>query len=100
MPDKSMKDLLIYECPEIKEFLDENGFEHLHVRKYGKHLIIYSIEDEEKVSRARFTLMKNGDFTLEMIDHRETWFPTPYRGSTKELLIQLTQQFSFALAKF
>ncbi|QGG48900.1 hypothetical protein [Heliorestis convoluta] len=62
MPSKLMKELLKYECPEIKEHLD-------------------------------------GSFELEMVD-RGKWQPTPYRGTTIQLLDLLTQQFSFTLAKF
>lgn len=84
----------------LKELLAAEGLAHLRVRPYGRHLVIYSEEDGERVNRVRFTRVGRGHYELQMADHRGRWEPTPFEGRLGELFQTLTQQFRFLLADF
>lgn len=87
-------------CDTLENKLHTKGFTHLCVRVHGKHLVIYSEYEGEKVNRARLTQLKQQFYVLGMANHRGAWEPTPFTGSLSELETMLTGQFAFALADF
>ncbi|TFJ92656.1 hypothetical protein [Lentibacillus salicampi] len=82
----------------LEGILERKGFTHLNVRKHGNHLVIYSVEDDEKVNRARLTKVTAQYYQLGMADHRGKWESTPFRGTMDEMVTLLTNDFAFALA--
>lgn len=82
----------------LEEVLEQKGFTHLNVRKHGKHLVIYSMENGEKVNRARLTKVTAQYYQIGMADHRGKWESTPFRGTMEEMVTLLTSDFGFALA--
>ncbi len=87
-------------CDTLENKWHAKGFTHLYVRVHGKHLVLYSENEDEKVNRARLTQIKQQYYVLGMANHRGTWEPTPFKGSLSELETMLTGQFPFALADF
>lgn len=81
----------------LENELHEQGYAHVQVRPYGSHLVIFSVEEGQRVNRARLTKVSTQYFTLSMADHRGKWEPTPLRGTMTEMLMLLTQQFPFVL---
>lgn len=82
----------------LEEDLEQMGLTHLNVRKHGKHLVIYSMEDGEKVNRARLTKVTAQYYQLGMANHRGKWESTPFRGTLDEIIDLLTNDFAFAIA--
>lgn len=82
----------------LERELEQRGFDHLHVRVHGTHLILYLLDDGEPVNRARLTKVTVQYYTLSMADYRGRWEATPYRGTFDEIVKLLTEQFGFALA--
>lgn len=89
-----------YASAEIDRLLKEKGFSHLHVQGRGDHLVIYSLKEEEKTNRARFTRLSSNNYQLGIADHQGRWETTPFTGSIPELVTMLTEQFSFVLVEF
>lgn len=85
----------------IENELHKKGFYHLCVRIHGKNLVIYSEEEGgEKINRARLTRINSQTYQIGIADHRGKWECTPFLGTLSEMLTMLTEQFSFALAKW
>ncbi|MDG0808072.1 hypothetical protein [Cohnella rhizosphaerae] len=82
----------------LERALEQRGFDHLHVRVHGTHLILYLLDEGEPVNRARLTKVTVQYYTLSMADYRGHWKATPYRGTLDEIVKLLTEQFGFALA--
>ncbi|QQK81386.1 hypothetical protein HUG20_16710 [Salicibibacter cibi] len=82
----------------LEQDLEQNGWTHLNVRKHGKHLVIYSVEDGEKVNRARLTKVTGQYYQLGMANHRGKWESTPFRGTMDEIVALLANDFAFAIA--
>jgi hypothetical protein len=98
-----MMNLLILEGigEKLEDTLQEQGLGHLHVRKHGTHLVIYSMEEGERTNRARFSLEKKGRlFQLGVANSSGRWEETPYTGTARELLALLVDQFPFVLDEF
>jgi len=84
----------------IENELHKKGYSHLKVRIYGKNLVIYSEDNGDKYNRARLTRHNSQTYQIGMADHRGKWEQTPFVGTLSEMLAMLTEQFSFALAKW
>jgi hypothetical protein len=84
----------------IENELHKKGFYHLSVRIHGKNLVIYSEEEGEKINRARLTRINSQTYQIGIADHRGKWERTPFLGTLSEMLTMLTEQISFALAKW
>ncbi len=85
---------------KILQLLKEQGIEHLYIQARGDHLILYSLEDEEKINRIRFTRLSVNKYQLSMANHRGRWEKTPFTGTIPELVKMLIEQFSFVLAEY
>jgi len=85
---------------KILQLLKEQGIDHLYIQARGDHLVLYSLEDEEKVNRVRFTRLSSNKYQLSMADHRGRWEKTPFTGTIPELVEMLIEQFSFMLAEY
>ena len=81
----------------VERVLHERGLGHLHVRGFGKHVIIHSGAPGVGENRARLTQVTSQRFRLDMADHRGRWEPTPFLGTWRELLMQLIDDFGFVL---
>lgn len=77
--------------------LHEQDLTHLHVRAWGKHLIIYSGEPGEWENRARLPQLRSDRYRLDMAGRGGRWETTPYIGTLSELLATLTNDFGFVL---
>ena len=85
----------------VAQFLADHQLHHLKVTSRGQHVVVYSEEAaEEKVSRIRFTLLRNDQYQLGIADHRGKWEQTPYEGSLTTLLTQVSTDFPWALTDF
>ena len=82
---------------EAETILHQRGLGHLHVRVYGKHIIVHSGAAQDGENRARFTMLGPGRYRLDMADHRGRWEQTPFEGPLRDLLAQLIDQFGFVL---
>jgi len=88
-------------CDDIEEILEEQGFTHLKVeRRRGDHLVIYSKEDGQKISRARLTETSPDSYQLGFADHTGRWESTPFFGTIPELVQALIEQFSWVLTDY
>lgn len=85
---------------KIRALLEAKGLGHLNVLSRGTHLVLYSEEDGQKVSRARFTRIGERMYELGVADHRGRWETTPFTGTIQELFDLLVDQFGFLLAEF
>ena len=85
---------------KILQLLKEQGIDHLYIQARGDHLVLYSLEDTEKVNRVRFTRLSANKYQLSMADHRGRWEKTPFTGTIPELVEMLIEQFSFMLAEY
>lgn len=81
----------------VERVLRDRGLGHLHVRVYGKHVILHSGEPGDGENRARLTRLNLQHFRLDMVDHRGRWEPTPFMGTWPDLLTQLIDDFGFTL---
>jgi len=85
---------------QILHLLKEQGIDHLYIQARGDHLILYSLEDEEKINRVRFTRLSVNKYQLSMANHKGRWEKTPFTGTIPELVEMLTEQLSFVLAEY
>ncbi len=85
---------------KILQLLKEQGIEHLHIQARGDHLVLYFLEDEEKINRVRFTRLAVNKYQLSMADHKGRWEKSPFTGTIPELVDMLIEQFSFMLAEY
>jgi len=88
------------DCAESSELLEQQGRTHLRVQGRGDHLVIYSEDEGEKVSRARLTRLSPTQYQLGVADHRGRWEPTPFTGTIPELFQLLSEQFGWVLADY
>ncbi len=77
--------------------LQDQGLTHLHVRTWGKYLIIYSGDPAEAENRARLTQLRRDHYRLDMAGRGGRWETTPYIGTMSDLLATLTGDFGFVL---
>ena len=70
------------------------GLDHLHVRKHGASLVLYTLDGDDRVSRARFTAISRMRWRLDMPLHTGRWEQTPYEGSLSGLLELLISDFA------
>lgn len=84
----------------ILRLLNEQGINHLHIQSRGDHLMLYSLEDEEKTNRVRFTRLSVNKYQLSIANHRGRWEETPFTGTIPELVEMLFEQLSFVLAEY
>ena len=85
---------------KILQLLKEQGITHLYIQARGNHLILYTLEDEEKINRVRFTRLSVNKYQLSMANHKGRWEKTPFTGTIPELVEMLIEQFSFVLAEY
>lgn len=85
---------------KIRTLLEARGLRHLNVLSRGSHLVLYSEEDGQKVSRARFSRIGERMYQLGLADHRGRWEMTPFTGTISELFALLVDQFGFILSEF
>lgn len=85
----------------LRKLLESNDLVHLDVLSRGDHVVIYSEDQGEKVSRIRFTridVQKDGDrYELGIANHRGRWESTPFTGKLDELFKMVTEQFGWLL---
>lgn len=84
----------------ILRLLKERGINHLYIQSRGDHLMLYSLEDEEKTNRVRFTRLSVNIYQLSIANHQGRWEKTPFTGTIPELVEMLFEQFSFVLAEY
>jgi len=84
----------------ILRLLKERGINHLHIQSRGDHLMLYSLEDEEKNNRVRFTRLSVNIYQLSIANHQGRWEKTPFTGTIPELVEMLFEQLSFVLAEY
>ena len=70
------------------------GLEHLQVRRHGASLILYTIWQEEKVSRARLTAVSRTRWRLDMPTRAGRWEPTDWMGSLVTVFAVLTGELA------
>jgi hypothetical protein len=85
---------------KILQLLKEQGVNHLYTQARGDQLILYSLEDEEKINRVRFTRLSVNKYQLSIANHRGRWEQTPFTGTIPELVELLIEQLSFVLAEY
>lgn len=82
---------------EIAKMLAANDLNHLKVLSRGNHLVIYSEDSGEKVSRVRFTRVGNDEYQLGIADHTGRWDTPPLFGTLAELFDMTLEQFGWLL---
>lgn len=88
------------DCARIEGILKEQNLTHLKAQGRGDHLVIYSLDQGEKVSRVRLSRLAASRYQLGFADHRGRWESTPFTGTIDELLHLLTDQFPWVLAPY
>jgi hypothetical protein len=84
---------------KLKETLQQyEGLEHLHVKKYGKTLIIYSDDKHDAWNHARLTFLKRNLWGLSFPRHTGRWERTPIMGTMEDVVSALINDFGFYLA--
>lgn len=73
---------------------------HLHARKRGQFVTIYSGPSEDPWPRARFRRLDSQIFQLDMPTHTGRWEPTPFQTTLGELLEVLIESFGWTLAQY
>lgn len=85
----------------LRQLLESNELVHLDVLSRGDHIVLYSEDRGEKVSRIRLTridVLKDGDrYDLGIADHMGRWESTPFTGTLDELFKMITEQFGWLL---
>lgn len=61
---------------------------------------IYSVEDGEKVNRARLTKVTSQYYLIGMADHNRKWSPNPFQGTMEEMVNLLVNDFGFVLMRW
>ncbi|QJD86444.1 hypothetical protein [Cohnella herbarum] len=84
----------------IQNKLQAMAMTHLHVRRQGRCLIVYSVEWDEVAIRAILTLMPRNDFVLSIANHRGKWQLIPLVGPLPEMMAVLTEDLAFSLARW
>jgi len=87
-------------CARIEDLLKEQNLTHLKAQGRGDHLVIYSEEEGDKISRARLSRLSSDLYQLGFADHNGRWESTPFTGTIPELFQMLTTQFSWVLADY
>lgn len=74
------------------------GLEHLHVKRRGKDLIIYSESSAGPENHAKLTALGSTTWGLSLPRHTGRWERTPFVGSLLEMVATLTQMLGWHLA--
>ncbi len=72
--------------------------DHLDVESRGTQLIIFTVEDGEKVPLAKRTLLPGDDYGLSLMWHTGRWERLPVVGTAAEVVEILTRDFADLLA--
>ena len=75
-----------------------DGLEHLQVKTWGKHLILYSGKKPNFHNHARFTMLARNLWTLSLPDWNGRWDKTPFTGTLKDRFETLTQTLGWHLS--
>lgn len=89
----------------MKEYADVLGellerhekLEHLCVKKWGKHLTLYSNEGKEQHNHARLTWLGGQSWGLSLPNWIGRWERTPFMGTMKEIIETLVEDLGFHL---
>jgi hypothetical protein len=66
------------------------GCDHLHVRRHGASLVLFTRIEGGNLNRARLTAVSRTRWRLDMPLHTGRWQPTPFVGSLPEIFRVLT----------
>jgi len=88
--------------PEDAEELEEqiqkiDGLTHLHVKKWGESLIIWSGDPLDPQKHARLAHLGRDIWNLSLPKHTGRWEKTPFIGTSEELIETLVSNFGFYL---
>jgi hypothetical protein len=83
---------------EIQQLLATHKLNNLSVLTRGRHMVIYSVEGDDKVYRLRFARIGHGRYELDIASHRGVWEPTPFTGTIDKLFNIVVTQFPWVLA--
>jgi hypothetical protein len=86
-----------WDASGLEKYLNEQGHEHLRVRKYGSLLIVESGPEKDPVTHARFRRVTVSYWTLEMATHTGRWESTGLRGILDDLRKMLVEDFGWVL---
>ena len=75
----------------------QKGLEHLHVKKRGKSLTIYSGNGHAACDHAKLTEIEQRTWGLSLPQHSGRWERTPFIGSMEEVVADLVDNFWFLL---
>ncbi|XID92332.1 hypothetical protein ACF3MZ_28340 [Paenibacillaceae bacterium WGS1546] len=84
----------------IQDKLHEKKMTHLHVRRQGQSLIIYSHEWDGIANRALLTRFPGNEFSLCISDPRGKWQLIQVIGELPDMLEMLIDDLAFALARW
>jgi len=91
-------DLEIY-ARELETIIEQtDGMEHLHVKTWGKHLILFSGKKPDLHNHARFTMLTRNRWALSLPDWNGRWEKTPFTGPLNDLFVTLAQTLGWHLA--
>ncbi|BBI31335.1 hypothetical protein [Cohnella abietis] len=90
---------------ELAEIFIQNKLQaiemsHLYVRTQSKSLVIFSMEQDEEAIRAILTQFSGDEFLLSIADPRGEWQLIPHTGTLTEMVEVLTDELTFALARW
>lgn len=76
------------------------GFDHLRVKKYGDHLILFSGKAEHEQKHARLTRFRGNEWGLSLWHHTGRWEKAPFTGSLPDVFASLTENFPMFLESY
>jgi hypothetical protein len=80
-----------------KALTNQDGLDHLQVKKYGSSLILHSGTGRDDQKHARLTHLSGAQWGLSFPLHTGRWDKTPFTGTLAELLDLLVTDFPFFL---
>lgn len=82
----------------LRLLADYEGLDHLHVKRRGKSLTLYSEDTDGPSDHARFTWLGGATWALSLPRHTGRWEKTPFMGTLDELMQLLTEMLGFHLS--
>jgi hypothetical protein len=82
------------------DFLKQRKLSHLHVKERAATLALDAGPADDPWPRARFRLLTQQRWVLDIADPAGRWESTPFEASLRELLALLADTFPWVLAKF
>jgi hypothetical protein len=81
----------------LEDDLKKRGLTHLRVKKHGASLLVVSGDPSDPYRHFRLTQLPRQQWSVSMGTRGDKWEPTPFRGTLKEVVALVAEQFPWTV---